>query len=98
MSCARVDLKFIVAGGQRPRRSEKQKGHREGWPDCLLCLAPRVGFESTTCELTAVFLSHHWWKQSIKSAGYYTVFDVNMLRIDESSAESRAKGGQHHIF
>ena len=48
MSCTRVVLELIVAGGQGTDPLEKTKGHLKGWPDCLLCLAPRVGFESTT--------------------------------------------------
>jgi hypothetical protein len=60
MSCARVVLELSVAGGLGLIRSKKQKGHLKGWPDRLLCLAPRVGFEFKTCELTVVFLSHHW--------------------------------------
>lgn len=91
MSCPRVDLKLIV-GGQGLLRSKKQKSHREGWPDCMLRLAPRVGFESTTCELTVVFPNHYWRKNQLNQFGNYTASGVNMLRIDEPGAENRSEG------
>jgi hypothetical protein len=57
----------------------------------MLCLAPRVGFESTTGELTVVFLSHHWGVNQLNQLNQlpnYTAPDVNMLHIAESSAEN----------
>lgn len=38
------------------------------------------GFESTSYELTVVFLTNHWGGVSIKKLHYYTAPDVNMLQ------------------
>jgi hypothetical protein len=97
MSCTRVVPELIVGGGQGLIRSKKTKGHPKGWPDCLLCLAPRTGFESTTCELTVVFLSHHRGGNQLNQLNQlhnYTAPDVNMLHIAESGAENN-KGMQY---
>lgn len=88
MSCARC------SGAIRRRRSVtdprlKTKGHLKGWPDCLLCLAPRMGLKSTTCELTVVFLSPHLGVKKLNQLNQmpdYTAPDVNMLHLAKSRA------------
>ena len=65
----------------------------------MLCLAPRVGFESTTRELTVVFLTHHWGDNQLNKLHNYTAPDVNMLHIAESSAENnKIKGTGVEFF
>jgi hypothetical protein len=49
---------------------------------------PRAGSESTTWELTVVFLSHHRGGDQLNKTRHYTAPGVNMLHIAESGAEN----------
>jgi len=60
----------------------------------VLCLAPLAGFESTTRELTVVFIIPLLGENQLHQLNQlhdYTEFEVNMLHFGGASAENNAK-------
>jgi len=48
-----------MASPEPIQKQEKAKGHPEGWPECLLCLAPRPSLEPGTCGSASGIVRSH---------------------------------------
>jgi|CryBogDrversion2_1035201.scaffolds.fasta_scaffold00008_65 hypothetical protein len=95
MSCRRVVLEFIVAGGQGLIARNKKATSKDG---LIACSSSRLRIYD--CELTVVLLSQHWSCNQLNKLNQrddYTLPDENMLHIAETSAEKNKITGVDFI-